>query len=91
MSMVFAKKHVEIEKLRPNIQAAISHAKQKDIPPCTDWPRGNGSTECPFDKFLIYHEGPEPENPLDNWLLDSNLPMVNSKPIRPRSILAIWA
>jgi uncharacterized protein (TIGR02687 family) len=29
--------------------------------------------ECPFDKFLIYHEGPEPENPLDNWLLDVQL------------------
>jgi len=29
--------------------------------------------ECPFDKFLIYHEGPEPEDPLDNWLLDVQL------------------
>ncbi len=29
--------------------------------------------EHPNDKFLIYHEGPEPENPLDNWLLDVQL------------------
>jgi hypothetical protein len=40
----FAKGHVEIEKLRPRIQAAIEHAEQKDVPPCADWPHTNGTT-----------------------------------------------
>ena len=53
----FAKKHVEIEKLRPNIQTAITHAKQKDIPPCTDWPHGNGSTVYRLVQELISMEG----------------------------------
>jgi uncharacterized protein (TIGR02687 family) len=29
--------------------------------------------EQPETQFLLYHEGPEPENPLDNWLLDIQL------------------
>ncbi|MDD3813563.1 MAG: BREX-1 system phosphatase PglZ type A [Desulfocapsaceae bacterium] len=29
--------------------------------------------ERPCDKFLLYHEGPQPEDPLDNWLLDVQL------------------
>lgn len=29
--------------------------------------------ERPCDKFLLYHEGPQSEDPLDNWLLDVQL------------------
>jgi len=29
--------------------------------------------EVPDRKFLLYHAGPAPENPLDNWLLDVEL------------------
>lgn len=29
--------------------------------------------ERPCDKFLLYHEGPQPEDPMENWLLDVQL------------------
>jgi hypothetical protein len=40
----FDKGNVEIKKLEPGIQAAILRAKQKDFPPCQDWPRKTGTT-----------------------------------------------
>jgi hypothetical protein len=40
----FEKGNVEVEKLRPRIPEAIRRAKQKDTPPCTDWPRTTGTT-----------------------------------------------
>lgn len=40
----FEKGHVEIEKLEPFVKDAISRAKQKDTPPCNDWPRTVGTT-----------------------------------------------
>lgn len=49
----FAKGHVEIEKLKPNIQQAIDYARQKDVPPCSDWPSGNGSTVYKLVEALL--------------------------------------
>ena len=40
----FDKGNVETEKLKPGISEAIRRAKQKDNPPCTDWPRTIGTT-----------------------------------------------
>lgn len=40
----FDKGNVEVEKLKPGISEAIRRAKQKDTPPCTDWPRTTGTT-----------------------------------------------
>lgn len=49
----FAKSHVETEKFRSRIPTAIAHAEEKDIPPCIDWPHGNGSTVYRLVKQLI--------------------------------------
>ncbi len=40
----FEKGNVEVEKLKAGIPEAIRRAKQKDSPPCTDWPRTTGTT-----------------------------------------------
>ena len=40
----YEKSHVEKDKLEPKILDAISRARQKDTPPCSDWPRSNGTT-----------------------------------------------
>ncbi len=40
----FAKSHVETEKLKPNIERAISRAKETDSPPCKKWPTRYGTT-----------------------------------------------
>ncbi|MDD3813564.1 MAG: RloB family protein [Desulfocapsaceae bacterium] len=53
----FAKGHVEIEKLRPNIRTAIAYAVQKDVPPCMDWPRTKGSTVYKLVQELTSMEG----------------------------------
>ncbi len=49
----FSKDHVEVEKLKPHIQAAIDHAEQKDVPPCDKWPNTNGSTVYHLVKELL--------------------------------------
>jgi len=33
-----------VTKLKIHVENAISHAKAKDVPPCSDFPRGRGST-----------------------------------------------
>jgi hypothetical protein len=40
----YEKSHIEINKIEPKIPDAIRRAEVKDRPPCTDWPRSNGST-----------------------------------------------
>jgi len=40
----YTKKKIGRKKLLPNIQTAINHAREKDVPPCTCWPCSNGST-----------------------------------------------
>lgn len=40
----YDKGHLDTGKLKPGIAAAIDRAKQKDQPPCTDWPRSPGTT-----------------------------------------------
>ncbi len=40
----FDKGHVETHKLKSRIFEAIDRARQKDQPPCVDWPRTNGTT-----------------------------------------------
>ena len=40
----FTKAHLEIQKVKPGIPAAIRRAEAKDMPPSVDWPRTNGST-----------------------------------------------
>lgn len=40
----YAKGRIDIGKLKPGITAAIDRARQKDQPPCTDWPRSVGTT-----------------------------------------------
>ncbi|MDP8246731.1 MAG: RloB family protein [Candidatus Tritonobacter lacicola] len=40
----YEKGHIEVDKLLLGIQSAITRAKQKDHPPCTDWPRNTGTT-----------------------------------------------
>lgn len=41
---VFAKSHVEINKLKPGIEDAVKRAEQKDRPPCDKWPPTTGTT-----------------------------------------------
>ncbi|MEA1922564.1 MAG: RloB family protein [Pseudomonadota bacterium] len=40
----FSKGHVDTKKLIKNLDAAIQRARQKDLPPCNDWPRQTGTT-----------------------------------------------
>jgi len=40
----FSKGYVDTKRLSGNIVAAIQRAKQKDAPPCNDWPRQTGTT-----------------------------------------------
>lgn len=40
----FSKGHVDTKKIAENIDAAIKRARQKDSPPCDDWPRQTGTT-----------------------------------------------
>lgn len=52
----FQKGHVEVDKLQPGIHAAIKRARQKDTPPCTDWPRTTGTTVYRLVEKLIYED-----------------------------------
>ena len=40
----FTKSHVEIHKIEPGINDAISRAERKDYPPCERWPQTTGTT-----------------------------------------------
>ncbi|EFK05692.1 conserved hypothetical protein [delta proteobacterium NaphS2] len=48
----FEKAHLEIQKLQTGIDDAIRRAEEKDMPPCEDWPRRNGSTAYRLVKKL---------------------------------------
>lgn len=52
----YDKGHVEINKLQLGIQEAIRRAKQKDHPPCVDWPRRTGSTVYKLVEKLLNTE-----------------------------------
>ena len=49
----YSKAHLEAEKLQPRIGEAIERAKQRDNPPCIDWPRNTGTTVCRLVEKLM--------------------------------------
>lgn len=48
----FAKSHVEIHKIKPGIDDAVSRAERKDTPPCEKWPLTTGTTAYRLVKEL---------------------------------------
>ena len=46
-------KHIDENKVRYRIKEAIFRAKQRDNPPCKDWPRKTGTTVYRLVEILI--------------------------------------
>jgi len=53
----YDKGHIDTGKLKPGIAAAIDRAKQKDQPPCADWPRSSGTTVYRLVEKLMNSQG----------------------------------
>ncbi len=52
----FSKDSFDPMKFRPHVKKAIGFAEEKDRPPCSDWPRSNGTTVYRLVKKLLEHE-----------------------------------
>jgi len=53
----YDKGRIDKSKLKPGITTAINRAKQKDQPPCTDWPRSSGTTVYRLVEKLMNSHG----------------------------------